>query len=139
MNKSQTWKEQIGPNIKIVADEVDVSVSLLYKMIDGSHQGDWLSKIEQVIGATDSHAIAKYIALKSGGYFIPAFDAKGMSDSAIIPQLAVECSELLCAFGESMADGVITADEITRMKKELADLVGVVTGLLDQSEKDLVD
>jgi len=82
--------------------------------------------------------VAQYIAIRSGGYFIPAFDVKSMGDSAIIPQLAVECSELLSAFGESMADGVITADEITRMKKELADLVGVVTGFLDQADGELI-
>jgi len=137
MNYATAVKKQIGKEIKQMAGNLGWSREKLYKLIDGSYPNHPVDQVGKLAELTESHAIAQYIAIKSGGYFIPAFDTKLIKDSAIIPQLAVECSELLCAFGESMADGVITADEITRMKKELADLVGVVTGFLDQSEEEL--
>ena len=137
MNYAQAVKRQVGKETKQVAGNLDWSREKIYKLMDGSYPNHPVEQVGNLAASTPSHAVAQYIAIRSGGYFIPAFDTRCMEGSAIIPQLAVECSELLCAFGESMADGVITADEITRMKKELADLVGVVTGFLDQSEKDL--
>jgi hypothetical protein len=134
MNKSQTWKEQIGPNIKIVADEVDVSVSLLYKMIDGSHQGDWLSKIEQVIEATDSHAIAKYVAVKSGGRFVPPFDPKDAAVYAIIPKLCTGFAEFMQTMCQAFEDDKITLDEAHEIRTVFNDLGGVIEGFLQHVE-----
>lgn len=129
--------KQVGKEVKIVTDKLGWSESKMYKWRDGTYPNHPVEQVGNLAAVNENHDVAKYIADRSGGYYIPAFDTKCMGDSAIIPQLAVECSELLSAFGESMADGIITADEITRMKKELADLVGVVTGFLDQSEKEL--
>ena len=135
MNKSQTWKEQIGQNIKIVADEVGVSESLFYKMIDGSHKGCWLSKIEQVIEATDSHAIAKYIAVKSGGRFVPPFDPKCAQVYAIIPELCTGFGEFMQTMGQAFEDDKITLEEAHEIRTVFNNLGGVIEGFLQHVEE----
>tara|TARA_R100000808_G_C2077729_1_gene102756 strand:+ start:224 stop:640 length:417 start_codon:yes stop_codon:yes gene_type:complete len=134
MQSNEVVKQAIGKKTKEIAKELKVSLETVYKWKDSSLR-DPLERVIALYKKTGDINLIKYICQESGGYFVKAFDDHECTDAKIIPAAVKEFGDLMTELGLSLADGVITDDELYRLKKEFGDLVSLMTAFFEACEK----
>ena len=137
MNYASAVKRQVGKETKQVAGKLGCSTEKLYKLSDGSYPNHPVEQVGNLAASTESHAIAKYVAARSGCRVVEPFSPKDAQDYAIIPLMAVEFGELMQTVGEAHEDGKITLEECGVIRAAMNDVGSVVEGWLQHVEKDL--
>ena len=135
MNHASAVKKQIGKEVKQVAYDLDYSREQVYKLISDTYSSHPVKKTGDLAASTDSHAIAKYVAARSGCRVVEPFSPKDAQNYAIIPLMAVEFGELMQTVGEAHEDGKITLEECGVIRAAMNDVGSVVEGWLQHVEK----
>lgn len=130
MQSHEVVKNAIGKNTKEVAEELKVSIETCYKWSDGSLR-DPLQRVVKLYQKTGDIDLIKYICSEAGGYFVKSFNPEDCKDVKIIPAAVKEFGDLMTELGLSLADGIITDDELYRLKKEFGDLVSLMTAFFE--------
>ena len=135
MNHARAVKKQIGKEVKQVAYDLDYSREQVYKLISDTYSSHPVKKTGDLAASTDSHAVAQYIAARSGCRIVEPFDPIDAQDYAIIPRMAVEFGELAVTLGEVHKDGIITPSERDQLRAAMNKLGGVMEGWLQHLEE----
>ena len=138
MNYAQAVKKQIGKEVKQVAYDLDYSREQVYKLIADTYSSHPVKKTGDLAASTESHAVAKYIATRSGGHFIPSFDPQGTDPNKILPILSTKIAKVFEVLGVSLLDGVMDAQEIDEFLEAIDNLVGPAVGFAEQARKVLI-
>ena len=136
-NYASAVKRQIGKEVKQVAYDLDYSREQVYKLISDTYSSHPVKKTGDLAASTDSHAVAKYIATRSGGHVIPQFDPNGADPKHIIPAIAVRCAKLLETLGKGLEDGVLDINELDKFTESFDHLAGEVVGFVDHVKEEL--
>ena len=131
-------RKQVGKETKQVAGDLGWSREKVYKLIDGSYPNHPVEQAGNLAASTESHAVAQYIAERSGGHFIPAFDPNGANPNKIIPAIAVRCAKLLETLGKGLEDGVLDINELDKFTESFDHLAGEVVGFVNHVKEELI-
>jgi hypothetical protein len=115
---------------KAVAHDLDVSLARVYAFTDSASPEHNLS-FKRVARLTTPQATsaARYLARKAGGVFLPVPTTEAATTVTAISNAVREHGEAIAAALTAMADGRITADEVTPVVKEIDDAFAALATL----------
>ena len=137
MNYAQAVRKQVGKETKQVAGDLGWSREKVYKLIDGTYPNHPVEQTGDLAAVNENHDVAKYIATRSGGHFIPAYDPQGTDPNKILPILSTKIAKVFEVLGVSLLDGVMDAQEIDEFLEAIDNLVGPAVGFAEQARKEL--
>jgi hypothetical protein len=92
----------------------------------------------KITAFTGDWRILQAFAAEVGALVVPIHsNAGGEADTlAVLGQMAKEFAELVSATGETMADGLVSDNELARLERETGDLVQAAQRVLEQRAED---
>ena len=136
MNTQEVIKKANKGRTGAIAKKVGLSQETLYKW----GQGNLINPVERVAdlqAATNSDDIVNYLCAERDGVFYKFLNVEECKDYSIIPKMAIEFGEFMKEIGEAHQDGKVTREEFQRIKEKTSNLLGVILGFIDRTEKEL--
>ena len=131
--------------VKIVASELKVSSSLIYKwcqekdLDSGAGADNPLDRLNKLIAVTEDESPIHWLCQSSGGFYVPNPQEEQGSHSPVLgatQELVSEFSELLGAVSASFHnDGQIDESEAKQIRKEWEDLKSMAEQFVRSCER----
>ncbi|MEW6302383.1 MAG: phage regulatory CII family protein [Verrucomicrobiota bacterium] len=130
-------------NPKQVADDMGLSLSMIYKWAEASREGgsgtpNPLDRIETLIKATQDPRIAQWICERAGGFFIKNPRAQWPHPYYVIPatnQIVQEFADLLSVVATAASDNHISKEEARKIRARWEELKSVTEGFVHCCEQ----
>jgi hypothetical protein len=129
-------------NPKQVAEEMGVSVSMVYKWAEPPEQGSGatnpLDRIASLMNAINDTRIVEWICAQADGFFIKNPKIARLRSYAVIPatnQVVQEFAEMLSVIASAAVDNNITSTEADRIRSRWEDLKSVTEGFVRGCEE----
>jgi len=126
---------------KQVAGELGLSLSLVYKWAEppseGSGASNPLDRIDSIIKLTGDATMAQWVCERSGGFFIRNPEPKA-HPYELIPatnNIVQEFADLLSVISTAVADGKISSEESSRIRRRWEQLKSVTEGFVCAAEE----
>lgn len=129
-------------NPKQIAEEMGVSVSMVYKWAEPPDQGSGatnpLDRIASLVNSTRDARILEWICSQANGFFIKNPKITGLRSYAVVPatnQVVQEFAEMLSVIASAAVDNNITSTEAERIRSRWEDLKSVTEGFVRGCEE----
>lgn len=127
---------------KAVADHVGLSLSMIYKWAEetgetGSGTVNPLDRVISLIEATSDDRIIKWLSNQSGGFFLKNPDSPEQEEKELMlatNQILQEFAKLLQLIAHAAADGSISKDDASLIRKNWQDLKSTTEGFVNHCE-----
>jgi hypothetical protein len=125
-------------NPKVVADAMNLSLSMIYKWAEPSGDGQSgavnpLDRIESLVQCTDDPRITQWICERAGGFFIRNPKSHWPHPFSVIPatnQIVQEFADLLSVVATAAKDNHVTRDEAVSIRSRWEQLKSVTEGFV---------
>jgi predicted transcriptional regulator len=124
-------------NPKQVAEELGVSVSMVYKWAEPPEQGSGatnpLDRIASLIKSVNDTRIVEWVCAQADGFFIKNPKTARLRSYAVIPatnQVVQEFAEMLSVIASAAVDNNISGPEADRIRSRWEDLKSVTEGFV---------
>ena len=127
---------------KQIADDLGVSISLVYKWAEPPEQGSGaanpLDRVDALLQSTKDPRVVQWICHRAGGFFVrnPAMARPGAY--AVIPatnKIVQEFADMLGVIASAALDNSITTIEATKIRDRWEDLKSVTESFVTCCEK----
>ncbi|HUJ09792.1 MAG TPA: phage regulatory CII family protein [Verrucomicrobiae bacterium] len=129
-------------NPKQIAEEIGVSVSMVYKWAEPPEQGSGttnpLDRIASLIRAAQDVRLVEWICMQADGFFIKNPKIRRLRSYAVVPatnQVVQEFAEMLSVIASAAVDNNITSSEADRIRSRWEDLKSVTEGFVCGCER----
>jgi hypothetical protein len=129
-------------NPKQIAEEMGVSVSMVYKWAEPPGQGSGatnpLDRIASLVKAIRDTRIVEWICAQADGFFIKNPKIARLRSYAVVPatnQVVQEFAEMLSVIASAAVDNNITSAEADRIRSRWEDLKSVTEGFVRGCEE----
>lgn len=123
---------------KVVASELGVSLSLVYKWAQeqsecGSGSRNPIDRVVNIFELTGDHGIIEHLSEKCGGYFVrnpESHCSQGFQYLPATSEIVAQFSHLLTGISQAALDNSITGDEAAQIRKVWDQLKGYTEGFV---------
>ena len=138
MNSKETMKaacQRVG--VKTVAESLGLSPTAIYNQINDKHKTDILQKFINFTVACEDDKPIRWACEELNGIFIKNPQVQVQDDKKVydcVPQVLKEFSDVIREIGTAMADGVVSAEEAVKIRKEWEELKALLESFVLASE-----
>jgi hypothetical protein len=126
--------EEQGP--KVVASALGVSLSLVYKWIEGKAANP-LDRVTEIVTTTGSTLPLAHLCAKAGGTFVKRPLPAEIDDTKLVAEtqrMLKEFSDVLQAMTTAFLDGHVSGEEAALIREEWEELLPIAEGLVRACE-----
>jgi len=127
---------------KRIADDLGVSISLVYKWAEPPEQGSGaanpLDRVDALLQSTKDPRVVQWICLRAGGFFVRNPTMARPGAYAVIPAtntIVQEFADMLGVIASAALDNSITSGEATKIRDRWEDLKSVTESFVTCCEK----
>lgn len=130
-------------NPKQVADELGVSLSLVYKWAESASEGNSgatnpLDRIEVLLRCTGDQRLVQWICERADGFFVPNPNPAKMRSYTLVPatnRIVQEFADMLSVIATAALDNSISEVEAEKIRARWEDLKTVTEGFVTCCEE----
>ncbi len=128
MSSREIFNEMTEGRVKDIAGADGVSPRHIYNMRSGAAH-NILDRAETYMNKSEGDAGIQWLCSSQGGFFYRDFQRLNDTDFSIIPEILREFSDYLGCLSASLADGIISDQERTKLRKEWGEVASIVQSL----------